>query len=99
MALGTDTRVHLMGICGTAMASLAGMLRARGVPVTGSDQGVYPPMSVQLARLGIEARPFSETNLDPAPDLVVIGNAIRRGNPEVELVLDRRLPFTSMPAL
>ena len=99
VALTPDTRVHLMGICGTAMASLAGMLRARGIPVSGSDQGIYPPMSLQLAALGIEAMPFSEDNLSPQPDLVVIGNAIRRGNPEVELVLDRRMPFTSMPAL
>ena len=81
------------------MASLAGMLRARGLRVTGSDEGVYPPMSLQLAALGIEAKPFSERNLDPAPDLVVIGNAIRRGNPEVELVLDLKMRFVSMPQL
>ena len=70
------------------MASLAGMLRSRGVIVTGSDQGIYPPMSLQLEALGIEARPFSEGNVIPAPDLVVIGNAVRRGNPEAEIVLD-----------
>jgi len=99
VALTPETRVHLMGICGTAMASLAGMLRARGIAVTGSDQGIYPPMSVQLASLGIEAMPFSEANVEPPPDLIVIGNAIRRGNPEVERVLDRKMRFTSMPAL
>ena len=81
------------------MASLAGMLRSRGVIVTGSDQGIYPPMSLQLEALGIEARPFSEGNVIPAPDLVVIGNAVRRGNPEAEIVLDEKIPFVSMPEL
>jgi UDP-N-acetylmuramate: L-alanyl-gamma-D-glutamyl-meso-diaminopimelate ligase len=91
--------IHIIGVCGTGMASLAGMLRARGVHVTGSDQDIYPPMSTQLQELGIDAKPFSEANLDPAPDLVVVGNAIRRGNPEAELMLDRKMKFTSMPAL
>ena len=99
MPLPPNARVHLIGVCGTGMASLAGMLAARGYRVTGSDQEIYPPMSTQLRALGIEPRPFAEQNLEPAPDLVVIGNAIRRGNPEAEAVLDRRMRFTSMPAL
>ena len=93
------THIHIVGVCGTGMASLAGMLRARGVHVTGSDQDIYPPMSTQLQEMGIDPKPFAEANLDPVPDLVVIGNAIRRGNPEAELALDRKMRFTSMPAL
>jgi UDP-N-acetylmuramate: L-alanyl-gamma-D-glutamyl-meso-diaminopimelate ligase len=89
--------VHLIGICGTAMASLAGMLKQRGFHVTGSDHAAYPPMSDFLASLNIPiSQPFSECNLQPQPDLVVVGNAISRGNPELEYVLDRRIPFESM---
>jgi UDP-N-acetylmuramate: L-alanyl-gamma-D-glutamyl-meso-diaminopimelate ligase len=89
--------VHLIGICGTAMASLAGMLKQRGFHVTGSDHAAYPPMSDFLASLSIAvSQPFSETNLQPPPDLVVVGNAISRGNPELEYVLDARIPFESM---
>ncbi|MDR3764729.1 MAG: UDP-N-acetylmuramate:L-alanyl-gamma-D-glutamyl-meso-diaminopimelate ligase [Acidobacteriota bacterium] len=92
--------VHLIGICGTAMASLAGMLKARGWEVRGSDAAAYPPMSTFLASLGVQVmQPFAEHNLEPAPDLVVVGNAISRGNPELEYVLDHRLPMTSMPEL
>jgi UDP-N-acetylmuramate: L-alanyl-gamma-D-glutamyl-meso-diaminopimelate ligase len=92
--------VHLIGVCGTAMASLAGMLKGRGFRVTGSDAAAYPPMSDFLAELGIAvAQPFAESNLDPAPDLVVVGNAISRGNVELEAVLDRRLAFRSLPQL
>jgi UDP-N-acetylmuramate: L-alanyl-gamma-D-glutamyl-meso-diaminopimelate ligase len=92
--------VHLIGICGTAMASLAGMLKARGVNVRGSDMAAYPPMSTFLASLGVEVmQPFSERNLQPAPDLVVVGNAISRGNPELEYVLDQRIPMISLPEL
>src|SRR5580698_11502669 len=84
--------VHLIGICGTAMASLAGMLRAQGHRVTGSDTAAYPPMSDQLAAMGIAVmEPYSERNLDERPDLVVVGNAISRGNPELERVLDERI--------
>lgn len=87
---------HLIGIGGTAMASLAGLLREAGHRVTGSDENVYPPMSTQLQELGIEyAEGYSPDNLDPAPDVVVVGNAISRGNPELEAVLDRRLYYTS----
>ena len=93
-------KVHLSAICGTAMASLAGLLRERGDVVTGSDQDVYPPMSTQLAELGIEVRsPYDERNVPEDADLVVIGNALSRGNPEVEAVLDRRQRMTSLPAL
>ncbi len=93
-------KVHLSGACGTAMASLAGLLRERGDEVTGSDQDVYPPMSDQLAALGIPLRsPYHEKNVPEDADLVVIGNALSRGNPEVEVVLDRRQRMTSLPAL
>ncbi len=91
---------HLIGICGTAMASLAGMLQQRGYHVTGSDAAAYPPMSDFLAKLGIPvAQPFSEHNLEPRPDFVVVGNAISRGNVELEAALDQRLPLRSLPQL
>lgn len=92
--------IHLIGICGTAMASLAGMLQAQGHKVTGSDAAAYPPMSGLLASLGIPiSEPYAEKNLQPTPDLVVVGNAISRGNVELEYVLEHRLPFISMAAL
>ncbi|GAA3758889.1 UDP-N-acetylmuramate:L-alanyl-gamma-D-glutamyl-meso-diaminopimelate ligase [Terriglobus aquaticus] len=92
--------IHLIGICGTAMASLAGMLQAQGHRITGSDAGAYPPMSDQLAAMNIPLlQPFDEANLEPRPDLVVVGNAISRGNPELEYVLDQRIPFCSMAAM
>jgi len=92
--------IHLIGICGTAMASLAGMLQQRGFRVTGSDAAAYPPMSDFLAGLGIPvAQPFAAENLNPRPDLVVVGNAISRGNLELEHVLDHRIPFSSLPQL
>jgi UDP-N-acetylmuramate: L-alanyl-gamma-D-glutamyl-meso-diaminopimelate ligase len=92
--------IHLSGICGTAMASLAGLLQLQGHRITGSDKAAYPPMSDLLQGLGIPIlEPYAEENLDPAPDLVVIGNALSRGNPEIERVLDKRIPFTSMAAL
>jgi UDP-N-acetylmuramate: L-alanyl-gamma-D-glutamyl-meso-diaminopimelate ligase len=90
--------VHLIGVCGTAMASLAGMLKQRGFRVTGSDAAAYPPMSEFLASLNIPvAEPYAEANLKPRPDLVVVGNAISRGNPELEYVLDERIPMRSLP--
>ncbi|MGC2247413.1 MAG: UDP-N-acetylmuramate:L-alanyl-gamma-D-glutamyl-meso-diaminopimelate ligase [Terriglobales bacterium] len=96
----TSRHIHLIGICGTAMASLAGMLRERGHRVTGSDAAAYPPMSTFLESLGIPvAQPFAEKNLDPRPDLVVVGNALSRGNVELERVLDERIPFCSMPQI
>lgn len=92
--------VHLIGICGSAMASLAGMLQLQGWHVTGSDKAAYPPMSDLLAQLHIPiAQPFSATNLQPRPDLVIVGNAISRGNPELEYVLDQRIPFRSLAQL
>jgi len=82
------------------MASLAGLLQLQGHRITGSDKAAYPPMSDLLRELGIPVlEPYAETNLEPAPDLVVIGNALSRGNPEVERVLDARIPLTSMAAL
>ena len=82
------------------MASLAGLLQLEGHRITGSDKAAYPPMSYQLRELGIPVlEPYAEQNLEPKPDLVVIGNALSRGNPEVERVLDERIPFTSMAAL
>ena len=92
--------VHFIGICGTAMASVAAALQERGVRVTGSDQNVYPPMSTFLADQGIEVcEGYCEKNLARAPDLVVIGNAISRGNPEVESVLEQKLRYCSLPEL
>ncbi|MGC2819832.1 MAG: UDP-N-acetylmuramate:L-alanyl-gamma-D-glutamyl-meso-diaminopimelate ligase [Candidatus Sulfotelmatobacter sp.] len=95
-----NKHIHLIGICGTAMASLAGMLKQRGFRVTGSDAAAYPPMSDFLEELGIPvAQPFDARNLDPVPDLVVVGNAISRGNVELERILDQRIPFCSLPQL
>ncbi len=92
--------IHLIGICGTAMASLAGLLQQKGHRVTGSDQAAYPPMSDLLRSLRIPvAEPFAEANLTPRPDLVVVGNALSRGNVELEYVLDQRIPFVSMAQL
>ncbi len=82
------------------MASLAGLLQLQGHRITGSDKAAYPPMSDLLSSLGIPVmEPFAESNLSPVPDLVVIGNALSRGNPEIERVLDERIPCTSMAAL
>jgi UDP-N-acetylmuramate: L-alanyl-gamma-D-glutamyl-meso-diaminopimelate ligase len=92
--------VHFIGICGTAMASAAAALKEKGVQVTGSDQNVYPPMSLFLAERNIEViSGYAETNLARKPDLVVIGNAISRGNPEAEYVLDHKLAYCSLPEL
>ena len=92
--------IHLIGICGAAMASCAAALQAKGYQVTGSDQGVYPPMSDFLAEQGIAIHsPYAEENLARRPDLVVIGNALSRGNPEVEYVLAQKLPYCSLPEL
>ena len=82
------------------MASLAGMLKERGFRVTGSDAAAYPPMSDFLAEIGIPvAQPFDARNLEPSPDLVVVGNAISRGNVELEHALDQRIPFCSLPQI
>ncbi|MGB7202293.1 MAG: UDP-N-acetylmuramate:L-alanyl-gamma-D-glutamyl-meso-diaminopimelate ligase [Pyrinomonadaceae bacterium] len=87
---------HLIGICGTAMASLAGMLQARGHKVTGSDQNVYPPMSTQLEALGIDIMAgYKAENTDVTRDVTVVGNTIMRGNAELEEVLNRKLEYRS----
>src|SRR3954470_20206190 len=96
--MSKSKHIHLIGICGTAMASLAGMLKQRAFNVTGSDAAAYPPMSDFLASLGIPvAQPFAAENLQPSPDVVIVGNAISRGNVELEHVLDQRIPFQSLP--
>jgi UDP-N-acetylmuramate: L-alanyl-gamma-D-glutamyl-meso-diaminopimelate ligase len=93
----TDSRhYHLLGIGGTAMGSLAGLLVAAGHRVTGSDENVYPPMSTLLQSLGIAyAEGYRAENLQPTPDMVVVGNAISRGNPELEYLLNEKIPYTS----
>ncbi|HYD52592.1 MAG TPA: Mur ligase domain-containing protein, partial [Gemmatimonadaceae bacterium] len=100
IAPGSVRRVHLVGVAGTGMGSFAGLLKAEGYEVTGSDQNVYPPMSDMLHAWGIEAMtPYAAENLDRArPDLVIIGNVIRRVNPEATAVRERGLPQTSFPA-
>ena len=91
-------RIHLIGICGTAMATLAALLKQRGHDVRGSDQNVYPPMSDFLAAEGIRTMSgYAAEHLEPGLDLVVVGNAISRGNPELEAVLERRLRYCSLP--
>ncbi|MFT5277674.1 MAG: UDP-N-acetylmuramate: L-alanyl-gamma-D-glutamyl-meso-diaminopimelate ligase [Granulosicoccus sp.] len=90
--------VHILGICGSFMGGIAAIAKSLGHTVTGSDTNVYPPMSTQLEDLGIELTSGFDTNqFDPVPDVVVIGNAMSRGNPAVEYVLDRNLPYTSGP--
>src|SRR5580700_3384768 len=92
--------VHFIGIGGTAMASAAVAMLDKGFAVTGSDQNVYPPMSTFLAERKVPVMTgFAEPNLAHKPDLVVIGNAISRGNPEAEAVLDRKLRYCSLPEL
>ena len=93
-------RIHLIGVAGTGMGSFAGMLKAAGHEVTGSDENVYPPMSTQLARWGIEVMtPYRAENLDRArPDLVVVGNVVRAVNPEATAMRERGLPHVSFPA-
>ncbi len=97
---GPIRSVHFVGICGTAMASAAAAMKDRGYIVTGSDHNVYPPMSTFLTEKGIPViSGFAEVNLSSSPDLVVIGNAISRGNPEAEAVLERKLRYCSLPEL
>lgn len=98
--LKPGAHVHFMGICGTAMASLAGLLKDRGFKVTGSDQNVYPPMSTQLLKIGIPIMEgFKAENLTKAgkPDLVVVGNVISRQFEEAQALLASSIPFTSLP--
>jgi UDP-N-acetylmuramate: L-alanyl-gamma-D-glutamyl-meso-diaminopimelate ligase len=96
--LPNPSRVYLIGICGTAMATLAALLKQRGLHVRGSDQHVYPPMSDFLAAEGIQAHAgFDAVHITDDIDLVVVGNAISRGNPELEAVLERKLRYCSLP--
>ena len=90
--------IHILGICGTFMGSLAVLAKELGHRVTGSDANVYPPMSTQLEAQGIELmQGYDPAHLQPAPDLVVVGNALSRGNPAVEYVLNQGLPYVSGP--
>jgi UDP-N-acetylmuramate: L-alanyl-gamma-D-glutamyl-meso-diaminopimelate ligase len=90
---------HLIGIAGTAMASLAGLLKAAGHEVTGSDENVYPPMSTELQRMGVAYNQgYRPENLSSRPDIVVVGNVVSRGNPELEEVLIQKLRYTSAAA-
>jgi UDP-N-acetylmuramate: L-alanyl-gamma-D-glutamyl-meso-diaminopimelate ligase len=98
--LAKQKHIHMIGIGGSAMAPLAGMLRERGYHVTGSDAGVYPPASTLLESLKIPyAASFDAKHLTPTPDLIVVGNAISRGNVEVEEMLDRKLLHRSLPEI
>jgi UDP-N-acetylmuramate: L-alanyl-gamma-D-glutamyl-meso-diaminopimelate ligase len=97
--LKPGAHVHMMGVCGTAMASLAGLLKDRGYKVTGSDQNVYPPMSTQLERIGIKIMEgYRRENLASHPDLVIVGNVISRKMEEAEALLESSIPFTSLPS-
>ena len=90
--------IYLVAICGSGMTALAGMLKEQGYEVRGSDQNVYPPMSTFLEKMDIPVFDgYDESHLSPPPDLVVIGNSMSRGNPEVEAVLENKLPYISMP--
>ena len=96
--LAAGAHIHLIAACGTAMGSLAAMLAECGFRITGSDSAVYPPMSDYLRQAGIPVMEgFDASRLEPPPDLIVVGNAVSRGNVEVEATLNRRLPYTSLP--
>ncbi|MEK7356590.1 MAG: Mur ligase domain-containing protein, partial [Bdellovibrionota bacterium] len=98
--LKPGSHVHLMGVCGTAMGSLAGLLKDRGYEVTGSDQSVYPPMSTQLEKIGIKIMEgYKRENLAKfgKPDLVIVGNVISRQFEEAQALLESDIPFTSLP--
>jgi UDP-N-acetylmuramate: L-alanyl-gamma-D-glutamyl-meso-diaminopimelate ligase len=95
--LKTNAHIHLIGICGTAMASLAGLLKDRGFKVTGSDSNPYPPMSTQIEALGIKIlKPYSAKNLEPKPDFVIIGNVIPKTNEEAMAVMSLGISYTSL---
>ncbi len=90
--------VHILGICGTFMGGIALIARELGHTVTGSDANVYPPMSTQLEAAGITlTEGYDPSQLEPQPDVVVVGNAMSRGNPCVEAILDKGMPYTSGP--
>src|SRR3990170_278413 len=90
--------VHLIAICGTGMSALAGMFKEKGFKVTGSDQNVYPPISDILKEQWIEIRVgYKPENLADKPGLVIVGNAVSRNNPEIEALLQSKIPYLSMP--
>lgn len=96
--LKKGAHVYLMGICGTAMASLAGLLKDRGFHVSGSDSNPYPPMSTQIESLGIQIKtPYQASNLNPRPDFVVVGNVISANNVEAQELVRLGVPYTSLP--
>jgi UDP-N-acetylmuramate: L-alanyl-gamma-D-glutamyl-meso-diaminopimelate ligase len=98
MDLKPGSHIYLMGICGTAMASLAGILKAKGFQVSGSDSNPYPPMSTQLESLGIKIKtPYQAQNLNPKPDFVVVGNVISANNPEAIELMKLNIPYSSLP--
>ena len=92
--------LHFLGIAGTGMGTVAAMFKKLGLQITGSDQAVYPPMSDFLRDQGVIFHEgYAEKNLTPKPDLAIVGNALSRGNPELEAVLNHRIPFVSLPEL
>jgi UDP-N-acetylmuramate: L-alanyl-gamma-D-glutamyl-meso-diaminopimelate ligase len=96
--LPRNAHIHLMGICGVGMSSLAGMLTKKGYTITGSDQNTYPPISTFLENLSIRVKKgYSPSNLHPRPDLVIVGNVITKDNPEAEELLKHNIPYLSMP--
>lgn len=98
MELKKGSHVHLMGICGTAMASLAGLLKDRGFHVTGSDSNPYPPMSTQIEGLGIKIlKGYKAENLNPRPDFVIVGNVISANNEEAQELMRLKIPYSSLP--
>lgn len=98
MTIQKGAHVHFMGICGTAMASLAGLLQEQGFKITGSDQNFYPPMSLQLEKLKIHLNTgYSADNLNPTPQLVIVGNVISRDNPEAVALMEKKIPYMSLP--
>ncbi|WP_413293870.1 UDP-N-acetylmuramate:L-alanyl-gamma-D-glutamyl-meso-diaminopimelate ligase [Bdellovibrio sp. HCB185ZH] len=98
MDLKPGSHIHLMGICGTAMASLAGLLKDRGYKITGSDMNPYPPMSTQLESLGINIQKgYKAENLHPKPDFVIVGNVISANNEEAQELVKLGIPYTSLP--
>ncbi|MBY0385233.1 UDP-N-acetylmuramate:L-alanyl-gamma-D-glutamyl-meso-diaminopimelate ligase, partial [bacterium] len=98
MTLNKGSHIHFMGICGTAMASLAGLLQEQGYRITGSDQNFYPPMSTQLEKLKIPVTTgYRAENLNPKPDLVIVGNVISRDNPEAVELMAQKIAYMSLP--
>lgn len=98
MEIKKGSHIHLIGICGTAMASLAGILKDKGFKITGSDLNPYPPMSTQLESLGIQIlKGYKKENLNPRPDFVIVGNVVSANNEEALEMLRLRIPYTSLP--